>query len=123
MANHKLFIKSRVLATAFSIIDSKWKKVSSALTYCKNMIFKILELRLRHVTLIVGWFMCLQDMCALQMSLAVLFTASCVLGHVFTTIVIYGASFAVQILIVLRLLYMKLVKDHYKWNYVGYYVS
>lgn len=87
------------------------------------MCFKILEQRLRHVALIVGWFMCLEDMCALQMPLAVLFTASCVLGHVFTTIVIYGASFAVQILIVIRLLYMNLMKDHSKWNYVGYYVS
>uniref|UniRef100_A0AAR5PH95 Piezo domain-containing protein n=1 Tax=Dendroctonus ponderosae TaxID=77166 RepID=A0AAR5PH95_DENPD len=65
--------------------------------------------------------MCVFDMCALYVPIVILFTASCMFGHSFNTVVIYLNSCWVQLLIILRLLYMNQYHGHDQWNYVGYY--
>ncbi|KAH1008218.1 hypothetical protein HUJ05_008792 [Dendroctonus ponderosae] len=101
----------------------KWAKVTNFLTDTKNVLFQILEVHLQKITLLVGWCMCVFDMCALYVPIVILFTASCMFGHSFNTVVIYLNSCWVQLLIILRLLYMNQYHGHDQWNYVGYYVS
>lgn len=101
----------------------KWAKVRNFLTETKNVIFAVLEVHMQKITLFVGWCMCVFDMCALYVPTVILFTASCMFGHLFTTVIIYVNSFWVQLLIILRLVYMNQYSGHSKWNFVGYYVS
>ncbi|XP_066250375.1 piezo-type mechanosensitive ion channel component-like [Euwallacea similis] len=101
--------------------EEKLRKLKNFVNNFIDMVCKILEVHLQKVTLLVGWYMCLFDMCAIFIPCVFLFTASCVFGRTFTNITMYFVSCIVQVFIVCRLLYMNQYKYHDSWNYVGFY--
>ncbi|KAL1518044.1 hypothetical protein ABEB36_001730 [Hypothenemus hampei] len=100
----------------------RWRRLKILFRNTKNITFQILEVHIQNVILLVGWYMCLVDICAIFVPFVLLFTASCVFGRIFTTVIIYLISVVVQVLIILRLVYMNLYTEHHKWDYVGHYM-
>ncbi|XP_050294908.1 piezo-type mechanosensitive ion channel component-like isoform X2 [Anthonomus grandis grandis] len=101
--------------------DTWFKKVRIALTAIKNTIFGVMELHMRKICLLIGWYMCIFELSALFVPVVLLFTISCIFTSKFRDFSIYFVSCFLQVLIIMRLLYMVLDTQHDKYNFVGYY--
>lgn len=104
-------------------LDIKRRKLKLYFRNTTLIFIHVIKVHVRKIGLLAGWYMCLFDLCAIFFPFALLFTGACVLGRKFRKFIIYFISVLVQIIILLRLLYMKMVIDHQQWNYVGEYVS
>ncbi|XP_030767899.1 piezo-type mechanosensitive ion channel component-like [Sitophilus oryzae] len=100
---------------------SPWMKFMYYIILMKNLAFQTLCVHFQKILLLLGWFVCVYDMCAFNMVFAILLTVSCFSGRNFAFKIIYIMSAWNQVLIVLRLLYMNLYTSHKQWDYVGHY--
>lgn len=111
------------LSSTIIFLDVKKRKLKLYITNTMSVFIQVIKVHVRKFSLIVGWIMCVFDLCAIFFPIVLLFTAACVLGKKFRKFIVYFTSVLVQIIILLRLLYMKMVIDHQQWDYVGEYVS
>ncbi|XP_066259126.1 piezo-type mechanosensitive ion channel component-like [Euwallacea similis] len=86
-----------------------------------DIFFTILEIHLPKIILLIGWLMCVFDLCAIFALLILPLTLACIMGRRFSKIITYTISCLVQVFIVLRLIYMNQYNDHHDWDYVGNY--
>ncbi|XP_050303475.1 piezo-type mechanosensitive ion channel component-like isoform X2 [Anthonomus grandis grandis] len=109
---------SKMLAAESAINNSKWSKFKHIIERCNKIMYSCLQIYLFRIILIIAWFMCLYDLCALYMPAVILLTLACIFRRSFAKIVIYFLSITVSVLIILRLFYMRLMHtEHYNWNY------
>ncbi|KAL1505850.1 hypothetical protein ABEB36_005313 [Hypothenemus hampei] len=104
-----------------TIYGPKWQQIFKILNAVKDTMFSILEIHLSNVILLIGWLMCVNEMCAVFVPLAIFCTVACVIKKKYSNRMIYVASCFVQIFVVCRLLYMNQSYNHSKWNFIGYY--
>ncbi|XP_030745433.1 piezo-type mechanosensitive ion channel component-like [Sitophilus oryzae] len=99
--------------------SSRWMKMLYYSIIVKNMVFQILEVHFQRILLLLGWYVCVMDLCGLNLIFAILLSVACCTRRKTTITIIYVYSVFNQILIILRLCYMHLYGKHAQWNYLG----
>ncbi|XP_066141198.1 piezo-type mechanosensitive ion channel component-like [Euwallacea fornicatus] len=99
----------------------EFKVVAKTFARITDIFFTILEIHLPKIILLIGWLMCVFDLCAVFVPLVLPLTLASIMGRRFTKIITYIISCFVQIFIVLRLIYMNQYNHHHDWDYVRNY--
>ncbi|CAH1125152.1 unnamed protein product [Ceutorhynchus assimilis] len=103
--------------------NSAWTKLVLLFHKIRDVFFAFLEAYLLNLILLIGWYMCLYDMGAVFVPVVMLLICACLFGRKIANPVVHLVSICVQLLIILRMIYMHQYRYHREWDYTGEYIK